>query len=106
MHILAALAERLRKRQSPYEAVFRALIALAAAQPKPEDVAVLLQEADPDPDDLAALDAAWEDEEVTFGPGAATSCKDGLVARVRAGLRPAAAPAAETTSRPAPVPRT
>jgi nitrate reductase delta subunit len=87
-HILAALAERLRKRGSAYEAVFRALTALANAKPKAEDLAALLQEADPDPLDLAALDAAWEDEPVTFGPGAA-SCKDGLVARMRAARRPA-----------------
>jgi nitrate reductase delta subunit len=77
-HILAALAERLRRRKSPYEAVFRALGVLA----------VLMQEPDPDPLDLAALDAAWEDEPVTFGPGA-NSCKDGLVARLRAARRPA-----------------
>jgi nitrate reductase delta subunit len=87
-HILAALAERLRKRKSPYEAVFRALSALAVAKPRPEDVAILMQEPDPDPLDLAALDAAWEDEPETFGPGA-TSCKDGLVARLRAARRPA-----------------
>jgi nitrate reductase delta subunit len=87
-HILAALAERLRKRKSPYEAVFRALGVLAAAKPRPEDVAILMQEPDPDPLDLKALDAAWEDEPVTFGPGA-TSCKDGLVARLRAARRPA-----------------
>jgi nitrate reductase delta subunit len=88
-HILAAMAERLRKRGSAYEAAFRALGALAAAKPKPEDVAILMQEPDPDPLDLAALDAAWEDEPVTFGPGA-NSCKDGLVARLRAARRPAA----------------
>jgi nitrate reductase delta subunit len=87
-HILAALAERLRKRNSPYEAAFRALAALASAKPKPEDVAAVMQEPDPDPLDLAALDAAWEDEPVTFGPGA-NSCKDGLVARLRAARRPA-----------------
>lgn len=90
--ILAALAERLRKRGSPYEAAFRALIALASVKPKPEDVTALLQESDPDPNDLDALDAAWIDEEVKFGPGAATSCKDGLVARIRAARRPATAP--------------
>jgi nitrate reductase delta subunit len=87
-HILTALAERLRKRKSPYEAALRTLAALAAAKPKPEDVAILMQEPDPDPLDLAALDAAWEDEPVTFGPGA-TGCKDGLVARLRAARRPA-----------------
>jgi nitrate reductase delta subunit len=88
-HIFAALAERLRKRQSPYEAVFRALVALSAAKPKDEEVSALLQLPDPDATDLAALDAAWEDEPVQFGPGATDSCKDGLIARIRAGRRPA-----------------
>ena len=68
VHILSALAERLRKRQSPYEAAFRALVAIAAAKPTAEAVAALLDEPDPDPTDLAALDEAWTDEPVTFGP--------------------------------------
>jgi nitrate reductase molybdenum cofactor assembly chaperone NarJ/NarW len=88
-HILSALAERLRRRSSPYEAVFRALVALAASKPKGEDVSALLQAPDPEATDLAALDAAWEDEPVRFGPGATDGCKDGLIARVRAGRRPA-----------------
>jgi len=88
-HILAALAERLRKRQSAYEAVFRALVALAAAKPKDDEVSALLTLPDPEPTDLAALDAAWEDEPVNFGPGAGDGCKDGLIARVRGALRPA-----------------
>jgi nitrate reductase delta subunit len=87
-HIFEALAERLRKRQSGYEAAFRAMVALAAQKPKAEDVAPLLQLPDPDADDLAALDAAWEDEPVTFGQSS-TSCKDGLIAKIRAGRRPA-----------------
>ncbi len=86
-HILAALAERLHKRRSPYEAVFRALVALAAAAPKDAELAGLLETPDPDPTDLAALDSAWEDEPVSFGPGA-TSCKDEIVARIRAARRP------------------
>ncbi|HEY6022875.1 MAG TPA: nitrate reductase molybdenum cofactor assembly chaperone, partial [Pseudolabrys sp.] len=88
-HIFAALAERLRKRQSSYEAVFRALVALSAAKPKEDDVAALLQLPDPEPTDLVALDAAWEDEPVNFGPGSGDGCKDGIVARVRGALRPA-----------------
>jgi nitrate reductase delta subunit len=90
-HILSALAERLRKRGSLYEGVFRALIAIAAEKPKEADTAALLEEADQDPADLAALDAAWEDEPVTFGPGA-SACKDGLIARIRASKRPAMSP--------------
>jgi nitrate reductase delta subunit len=88
-HILAAMAERLRKRGSSYEAAFRALVALAAAKPKETEVSALLALPDPDASDFAALDAAWEDEQVTFGPGAGDGCKDGLVARIRGGLRPA-----------------
>jgi nitrate reductase delta subunit len=88
-HILAAQAERLRKRRTPYEAVFRALVALAAAKPKSEAVSALLELPDPDANDLAALDAAWEDEPVRFGSGAGDSCKDDLITRVRAGRRPA-----------------
>lgn len=88
-HIFSALAERLRKRRSPYEAVFRALVALAAAKPKDEEVSALLELPDPDANDLVALDRAWEDEPVQFGPGAGDSCKDGLIARVRGALHPA-----------------
>lgn len=88
-HIFAALAERLRKRESAYEALFRALIQLAKVKPKAEDIAAALQLPDSDPNDLAALDAAWEDEEVRFGPTSGEGCKDGLIARVRGGMRPA-----------------
>ncbi len=88
-HILAGISQRLRQRKSPYEAVFRALGALASAAPDAAAVAAVLDEPDPDPADLAALDAAWEDAPVAFGPGAATSCKEGLIARIRAGRRPA-----------------
>jgi nitrate reductase delta subunit len=68
--------------------VFRALVTLARTQPKGEDVAAVLQEPDPEPNDFAALDAAWEDEPVSFGPGA-SSCKDTLISRMRAARRPA-----------------
>jgi nitrate reductase delta subunit len=88
-HIFAAIAERLRKRRSPYEAVFRALVAIAAAKPTEEEVSALLRLPDPDADDLAALDAAWEDEPVNFGPGSGDGCKDNLIARVRGSMRPA-----------------
>lgn len=87
-HIFSALAERLRKRGSAYETIFRALLTLARTQPKGEDVAAVLQEPDPEPTDFAALDAAWEDEPVNFGPGA-SSCKDTLISRMRAARRPA-----------------
>lgn len=91
-HIFGALAERLRKRDSAYEAVFRALTAIAAVEPANDSVSALLAEPDPDAADLAALDAAWEDQPVSFGPGAGDGCKDGLIARIRAARRPAATP--------------
>jgi len=87
-HIFSALGERLRKRHSAYESVFRTLVALAASKPKGEDISSLLGQPDPDADDLAALDAAWEDVPVSFGPSA-NSCKDTLIEKIRAGRRPA-----------------
>jgi len=91
-HILAAIAERLRKREAPYEVIFRILVDLAATRPKGEDIAAVLQAPDFDANDLPALDAVWEDEPVHFGPGATDSCKDELIARIRAARRPAQDP--------------
>ncbi|MGL4240390.1 MAG: nitrate reductase molybdenum cofactor assembly chaperone [Beijerinckiaceae bacterium] len=90
-HVFAALRERLAKRSSPYQAVFAALLALARATPDRETIARLLAEPDPEPDDLEALDAAWEEEEVLFGPGAAADAcgKDNLSAKLRQARRPA-----------------
>lgn len=90
-HVFAALNERLRKRQSPYAAVFKSLLSLAKAKPDQDTLARLLAEPDPEPDDLEALDAAWEEEEVLFGPGAATDAcgKDGLSSKLRQARRPA-----------------
>lgn len=101
-HIFAAMAERLRKRKSAYEAVFRVLVGLAAAKPKDDEVAALLTLPDPEAYDLAALDAAWEDEPVQFGPTAGDGCKDGLIARIRGGLRPAPDMPAATRTQPRP----
>jgi nitrate reductase delta subunit len=89
-HVFAALRERLGKRNSSYGAVFDALIALGAVQPDEAALALLRSEPDPEPDDLAALDAAWEEEEVIFGPGAKQDCgKEGLMAKLRHARRPA-----------------
>ena len=89
-HVLAALKERLAKRSSPYAAVLGALVALSRAELDSAQLAALRAEPDPEPDDLEALDAAWEDEEVTFGPGAASDCGvDSLGAKLRQARRPA-----------------
>ncbi|MTH76848.1 nitrate reductase molybdenum cofactor assembly chaperone [Paracoccus aestuariivivens] len=71
-HIIAALAERLGKRDSSYTAVMTTLMALAAID---GDVpAELADVPDEDPEDLEALDAVWEEAEVTFGPDPNAGC--------------------------------
>ncbi len=92
-NVIAALKERLAKRSSPYAAVMSALLAISRAKLDETALAALRAEPDPEPDDLEALDAAWVDQEVTFGPGAAdgsAGCAvDGLGERLRAAMRPA-----------------
>lgn len=91
--VIAALKERLAKRSSPYGAVMSALLAISKARLDEKALATLRAEPDPEPDDLEALDAAWEEEEVTFGPGSADAqgaCGvEGLSTRLRAAMRPA-----------------
>ncbi len=67
-HIVAAIAQRLRKRDAGYAAVFDALMDLAAVVPEP--AGDLRPEAHGDATDLAALDTEWEEAQVTFAPGA------------------------------------
>jgi nitrate reductase delta subunit len=89
---LEAIRQRLKKRKSAYSSAFSCAQALAQTKPQTEVVAALLDEPDEDPNDLAAVDAAWEAEEVTFGPAApaAAQCgKDGLAGKLRAARRPA-----------------
>ena len=91
-HVLEAIRQRLKQRKAAYSSVFYCAQAVAEAQPQTDVVAALMGERDEDPNDLAALDAAWEEEEVTFGPAAAAAAqcgKDGLAAKLRAGRRPA-----------------
>ncbi len=89
-HVLAAIGERLREKDSAYAAVFEALVAIAAALPTPEALEAVVPDAGEDPNDLRALDAAWEEEEVRFGLGSAADCGvDSLAAKVRQARRPA-----------------
>lgn len=93
VHVLEAMASRLRKRDSRYEAVFGCLVALAGVRAEAAVVAALLAEPEQDPDDLAALDKTWEEAAVTFGPGEAGCPKaEALVEAMRA-TPPAARPA-------------
>lgn len=88
-HIFEAIRQRLKKRQSPYEAVFWALQSLAKGKPNPAAVKAMLDTPDPDANDLEALDAAWEEEEVRFGPNASECGSETLASKLRAGMRPA-----------------
>ena len=76
-HIIAALAERLQRRESPYAAVMAGLCELAGIDKSDELVAELLKVADDDPEDLDALDEIWEEAEVTFGPDPNAGCPVG-----------------------------
>ena len=89
-NVIAALRERLAKRRSPYEAVMAALLTISRAKLDEAALEVLRAEPDPEPDDLAALDAAWVEQEVTFGPAAAKdSCPVGRMAeRLRVAVHP------------------
>jgi nitrate reductase molybdenum cofactor assembly chaperone NarJ/NarW len=75
-HILAAIEARLVKRGSAYAAVFRALVALAKAKDADAARRAAADEPVEDPNDRAALDRAWEEAAVLFGPGAEPG-KDG-----------------------------
>ncbi|MGO9545584.1 MAG: nitrate reductase molybdenum cofactor assembly chaperone [Rhodomicrobium sp.] len=91
LHIVMALQQRLRKRESSYASVCWALETIANTKPSEEGLKALAAEEDSDPGDLDALDKAWAEDPVTFGPGAASdgACSSGRVAsRIRAALRP------------------
>jgi nitrate reductase delta subunit len=81
-HIFSLLEERLAKRDAAYAAVFTAIRSIAS------EPALVANAAEIDePDDLAAIDAAWEETAVAFGPGNAT---DGCsVDRLRIQMRAA-----------------
>ncbi len=73
-HIFEALNARLARRESPYGAVFVALLQIAGAKADKAAVAVLLDQPETDPEDLQALDEVWEESEVRFGPDPSAGC--------------------------------
>lgn len=73
-HVLEALRERLKKRKSPYAAVLAALVELARTPVDEGALSALLAEPEDNPDDLEALDRAWAEEPVSFGPESAGAC--------------------------------
>ena len=82
-NVLEALRERLKKRQSMYACVFDALVALVEVDRNPAALKALLQEPEDNPDDLEALDRAWAEEQVTFGPDKVDCPKAALLSRVK-----------------------
>lgn len=92
-HIIAALAERLTRRETAYAAVLTALTEIARASCETEHARALLAEKDDDPEDLDALDAVYEEAMVTFGPDPNAGCpvSRDILARMDAPLRPATA---------------
>ena len=79
--ILRALTDRLAARNSGYMAVMGTLAEIAAAP-----MLAMSDIPEEDPDDLEAMDAAWEEAVVSFGPGEANDgCStDRLRTRLRA----------------------
>ncbi len=70
LHIISGLKERLKKRKSAYQSLFAALECIAKSSARAEDVKAFLSTPEDDPEDLEALDAVWNEEVITFGPGA------------------------------------
>jgi nitrate reductase molybdenum cofactor assembly chaperone NarJ/NarW len=66
-HLILALGERLEQRGSPYAAVMRALEALIELPAEAPEIRRAVAAESPD-DTFEALDAAWEEQPVTFGP--------------------------------------
>jgi nitrate reductase delta subunit len=73
VNIFQALGERLAKRNTRYVAILEALVILAQTVPAEDVLEELRKQQMEDPIDLAALDRAWEEAEVRFGPGDAAS---------------------------------
>jgi nitrate reductase delta subunit len=85
-HILAALEARLTSRNSHYAAVFAAIRSIAGDRVAAPTIDTPAEDTG---DDLAALDEAWEETAVVFGPGdAMDGCSvDRLRIQMRAGRR-------------------
>lgn len=71
--ILAALTERLTRRETPYAAALEAVSTLAEASDDAQ-AALLAAEPDDDPNDLEALDATYAEAQVMFGPDPNAGC--------------------------------
>lgn len=68
---IEALHQRAAKKETPYAAVFAALVSLASKQVDRALLAEIMRGGGSDDDSLEALDREWEDAPVTFGEAAA-----------------------------------
>jgi nitrate reductase delta subunit len=96
-HIIAVLAERLSRRDTPYAAVLTALAKVAKAGTDSPEAEALLSEKDDDPEDLEALDAVYEEAQVTFAPDPNAGCpvSRDILARMDVPMTPARAGTAQ-----------
>ena len=88
-HVLAALEQRLSERNSPYAAVFHALLALPDAKPDAAAIAELRERMAAD--DEKSIDEVWEDAPVDFSAPVQAAGSTGVIARIRAARRKIAA---------------
>lgn len=85
-HVFAALEERLAKRESPYAAIFHAVLVVARARPDSDAVTELQQRAPSD--DPANIDEEWQEAAVKFSsPSHEMGGPTGLIAKYRAAGR-------------------
>jgi nitrate reductase delta subunit len=73
VEVIAAIGARLRDRDSPFAALFDALVGLSKAKPRQDWLGELLAEA-PD-DSLEALDREWEEAAAFSKPSAQAGCQ-------------------------------
>ncbi|MFZ1726422.1 MAG: nitrate reductase molybdenum cofactor assembly chaperone [Albidovulum sp.] len=94
--IIAVLAERLTRRETPYAPVLTALAALANAATDSPEASAMLELPDDDPEDLEALDAVYQEAQVTFAPDPNAGCpiSRDILAKMDVPMTPARAGAA------------
>ena len=77
VNVVAAIGERLNRRQSPYAVLFDGLVEMAVRAPDPAQLAIALQQASGAPAAAAELDAAWEEQFAFANTAQTTGISDG-----------------------------